>query len=212
MKTLSRLFLFLALMLHSLQSVVIADDNVSTILVFGDSLSAGYGLQAEQDWPYLLQQRLNKNKQHWRVVNLSISGETSQGGLLRFPKAIKKYQPQLVILELGANDGLRGQSLKAMRANLSAMIQQSQAIGARVLLAGMHIPPNYGRRYTQAFHNSFATLQKQHQIHLIPFLLTDVATKPELILDDGLHPNALAQEQILNNVWKYLSPLLHSAE
>ncbi|NRB39622.1 MAG: arylesterase [Pseudomonadales bacterium] len=179
-----------------------------TLLIFGDSLSAAYNLPAEQGWAHLLQQKITQQQLPWRVVNLSISGETSSGGLLRFDKALALYSPSLVILELGANDGLRGQSLKAMSHNLRSMITQSQAIKAEVLLAGMFIPPNYGKRYTQAFHQVFVQLSQEHQTAFIPFILDDIANNPNLLLNDDLHPNTEGQKQLLINVWKYLKPLL----
>ena len=179
-----------------------------TLLVFGDSLSAAYGLPAEQGWPALLTKQLAQQQSPWRVINLSISGETSAGGLLRFGKAIKQYQPDLVILELGANDGLRGQSIKQIRKNLQSMIDQSISNQAQVLLAGMHIPSNYGKRYTSSFHQVFIQLSTENNIAFIPFLLTDIADKPELLLADQLHPNEEGQKQMLKNVWKYLKPLL----
>ncbi len=201
---LSRLLLLLtALLAHS--SFASAE---KTIMVFGDSLSAAYHLELEAGWPYLLQQKLKRQKRPWQVINFSISGETTQGGLLRFKQDLAKAAPDIVILELGANDGLRGQSLKQMRANLAQMIVQAQNAKAKVILAGMHIPPNYGKRYTSAFHKSYIDLSQQYNTVLIPFLLADIATKPELLLNDGLHPNTEGQQQMLINLWPYLAPLL----
>ena len=178
------------------------------ILVFGDSLSAGYGLETSQAWPSLLQQRLNHNKQNWRVVNASISGETSAGGLARLPAALVQQKPAIVILELGANDGLRGLSLTAMQRNLDAMILRIQHTGARVLLVGIHLPPNYGMAYTEKFQNTFASLARQQHIALLPSLLSGIEAKRELFQTDGFHPIASAQNQVLDNVWKSLQPLL----
>ncbi|GBL45053.1 arylesterase precursor [Sulfuriferula multivorans] len=178
------------------------------ILVFGDSLSAGYGLETSQAWPSLLQQRLNHNKQNWRVVNASISGETSAGGLARLPAALVQQKPAIVILELGANDGLRGLSLTAMQHNLDAMILLIQHTGARVLLVGIHLPPNYGMAYTEKFLHTYETLAQQRHVALLPSLLSGIETKRELFQADGFHPIASAQNQVLDNVWKSLQPLL----
>lgn len=182
--------------------------NTATILVYGDSLSAGYGLENYQDWPFLLNNRLKQEEINYHVINLSISGETTEGGLLRLPRALEQYQPEIIIIELGANDGLRGQSIRKMSSNLTNMIRLSQESGADVLLTGIHIPPNYGKRYTQHFHETYKKLQAQHNIELIPFLLTDIHQKPHLFQMDGLHPTATAQPIILNTVWKFLKPLL----
>ncbi|WP_413439393.1 arylesterase [Sulfuriferula sp. GW1] len=178
------------------------------ILVFGDSLSAGYGLETSQAWPSLLQQRLNHNKQNWRVVNASISGETSAGGLARLPAGLAQQKPAIVILELGANDGLRGLSLTAMQHNLDAMILLIQHAGARVLLVGIHLPPNYGMAYTEKFLRTYETLAQQRHVALLPSLLNGIETKRELFQADGFHPIASAQNQVLDNVWKSLQPLL----
>jgi len=179
-----------------------------TILVLGDSLSAAYGIPAEQGWVNLLQRRLAENGFPHRVVNASISGDTTSGGLSRLPAALAREHPALVVLELGANDGLRGQSLDAMADNLARMIELSQQAGARVALAEMRIPPNYGPAYTQKFQWVFGDLAARHDIVLIPFLLDGVAGDRTLIQDDGLHPSAEAQPQILDNVWPALEPLL----
>ena len=179
-----------------------------TLMVFGDSLSAAYGLDEQAGWPYLLQQKLIQQQHNWQVVNLSISGETTAGGLLRLEQAVQRHKPDMVILELGANDGLRGQSLKTMHNNLQLMISQSQAIEAQVVLAGMRIPSNYGKRYTVAFYNVYETLNHNNNIVLIPFLLDGVAEDDSLLLPDRLHPNAQGQKKMLAIVWKYLKPLL----
>ncbi|MHB1174154.1 MAG: arylesterase [Sulfuriferula sp.] len=178
------------------------------ILVFGDSLSAGYGLQTGQAWPDLLQQRLDSQKQDWHVVNASISGETSAGGLSRLPVTLARHKPAIVILELGANDGLRGLSPDVMQNNLQAMIQLIQRAGARVLLVGIHLPPNYGMVYTQKFQHVYETLAQQQHIVLLPTLLKDIETRRELFQTDGLHPIASAQSKVLNNIWKPLQRLL----
>ncbi|GEP30563.1 esterase TesA [Sulfuriferula plumbiphila] len=178
------------------------------ILVFGDSLSAGYGLKTSQAWPSLLQQRLDNNKQHWHVVNASISGETSAGGLARLPIALAQHKPAIVILELGANDGLRGLPLAAMQGNLRAMIQRIHQAGARVLLVGVRLPPNYGMAYTEKFRHAYVTLARQQHVALLPSLLKGIEAKRELFQADGFHPIASAQNQVLENVWKPLQTLL----
>lgn len=182
-----------------------------TILVMGDSLSAGYGIELDQSWPNLLQKQLKEQTTQWQVVNLSISGETTAGGLHRLPAALDKHQPDIVILELGANDGLRGLSPLQMRHNLQRMIQLSQQQGAKVLLVGMHLPPNYGAIYTRQFDQAFTTLATQFKLPFMPFLLQDVASDPLLMQSDNLHPTAPAQPIILANLWHYLQPLLEIA-
>lgn len=189
-----------------------ASSYAKNILIMGDSLSAGYGLSQGEEWPVLLQNKLNQQqkKQAHSVVNASISGETSQGGLKRFGQLLIQHQPTMVVLELGANDGLRGQSLKQMQANLSRMIEQSQAAQAKVLLLGIRIPPNYGERYSQAFHQVYFKLAEQYQIDLVPFFLKDVAGNSTLMQNDGLHPTAEAQALILENIWPSLTKLLQN--
>lgn len=178
------------------------------ILVLGDSLSAAYGIPVEQGWVGLLQGRLVERGFPHRVVNASISGDTTGSGLSRLPAALEQHRPAVVILELGANDGLRGQSPMAMGANLARMIELSRKAGARVLLAEMRIPPNYGPLYAQKFQATFGELAKRYDIPLIPFLLDGVAGNPGLIQDDGLHPRAEGQPRILDNVWAVLEPVL----
>jgi acyl-CoA thioesterase-1 len=178
------------------------------LLVLGDSLSAAYGIPAEQGWVSLLQRRLAERGFPHRVVNASISGDTTSGGLSRLPATLERHRPALVILELGANDGLRGQPPMAMANNLGRMIELSRQAGARVLLAEMRVPPNYGPLYAQKFQATFSELAKRYEIPLIPFLLDGVAGNTALIQDDGLHPRAEAQTQVLDNVWPVLEPLL----
>lgn len=178
------------------------------ILIFGDSLSAAYGLPQQEGWAALLQKRLDQQQYPYDVVNASVSGETTSGGLSRLNATLAETQAAIIILELGANDGLRGLPLNAMNANLSAMIKQSKQNNAKVLLLGMKIPPNYGPRYTQSFSLTYSQLSKNHNILLVPFMLENVAAKPNLIQQDGLHPNALGQPIILENIWPHLQPLL----
>ena len=202
----SRWFLILLPWLVIWSGLVRAEAPV--ILVLGDSLSAGYGIPAEQGWVNLLQRRLTERGFPHQVINASISGDTTSGGLSRLPAALERHRPVLVILELGANDGLRGQPPMAMATNLGRMIELSQQAGARVVLAEMRIPPNYGPLYTQKFQATFGELAQHHQIPLVPFLLNGMAGNPTLIQDDGLHPRAEAQPRILDNVWPALEPLL----
>lgn len=179
-----------------------------TILVFGDSLSAAYGMPRAEGWVALLGQRLEQRDYPHRVVNLSISGETTEGGLRRLPAALREHAPALVLIELGANDALRGQSLDQMRANLSRMIEDARQAGARVLLFEMRIPSNYGPRYTEAFTASFAELGERLQVPVVPFFLEAIALDPDNFLDDGIHPSPAAQPILLDAVWAHLEPML----
>jgi len=182
-----------------------ADD---TLLVFGDSLSAGYGLAPDQGWASLLQLRLASRGYGQRVVNASVSGETTSGGRSRLPRALDQHHPAVVILEMGANDGLRGLPLATASANLGAMIDAIKATKAQVLLVGVELPPNYGPAYTSAFRKMYADLARQHHVALVPFLMEGVALDPRLMRADGLHPNAAGQPRLLDTVWKALQPLL----
>lgn len=178
------------------------------VLVVGDSLSAAYGIDQDAGWVALLQQRLEKDYPDYRVVNASISGDTTRGGLGRIDAALRTHAPAVVIVELGGNDGLRGLPVKEMRANLAAIITKSLAAQARVLLVGMRIPPNYGPLYTRSFEQVFVELAKQFEVARVPFLLEGVALKLDLVQDDGIHPRAAAQPRMLENVWPHLTPLL----
>lgn len=171
------------------------------ILLIGDSISAAFGLEIEQGWVSLLQKRLEEQNYPHRVVNASVSGETTAGGLARLPVLLEQVQPELVIIELGGNDGLRGLPAANMQQNLSAMVEQSRASGADVILLGMRIPPNYGPRYNDAFEQVFVDLSQSLDVPLVPFLLEGVGTVPELMLDDGIHPGAAAQPLLLDNAW-----------
>jgi acyl-CoA thioesterase I len=182
--------------------------SARTILVFGDSLSAAYGIRPEQGWVTLLAQRLQTQGYGYQVVNASVSGETSSGGLERLPRALKLHAPAIVILELGANDGLRGLPVSAMRDNLARMVQLLQGAQARVLLVGIRIPPNYGPRYTDEFARVYPELARQFHLPLVPFLLQKVALDPSLMQEDGLHPNADAEPIVLDTLWPYLKPLI----
>ena len=177
-------------------------------MVLGDSLSAGYGIKIQQGWVNLLVQRLASEGYGYRVVNASVSGETTQGGLARLPRALESHKPAIVIVELGGNDGLRGLPLAASRANLDRIITLSRTAKARVLLVGMVIPPNYGPRYGQEFRDMFTALSAKYQLPFVPFLLDKVALDPRLMQADGIHANADGQQQMLDNVWPKLKPLL----
>lgn len=176
-----------------------------TLLVMGDSLSAAYGIEREAGWVSLLRERLGDDI---AVVNASISGETTSGGAGRLPDLLAEHDPDIVLLELGGNDGLRGLPLGQMRANLAGMIEASQQAGAEVLLLGIQIPPNYGQAYAQAFRRIYRELADEHDVPLVPFLLEDVALDAGLMQDDGIHPTAEAQPRILDNVWPALKNLL----
>ena len=178
------------------------------LLVLGDSLSAGYGMDREKSWVSLLETRLSERGYSYRVLNSSISGDTSQGGVTRLPRLLERYQPKIVIIELGANDGLRGIDPAVTRANLSDMIARSQASGARVLLAGIRLPPNYGSAYLQQFESMYADLASEYQALLVPFFMDGVAMEPELLQADNIHPNEAGQPVLLENVWAVLEPAL----
>jgi acyl-CoA thioesterase-1 len=183
-----------------------------TILVFGDSLSSAYGIAVSRGWVALLEERLKRERHDYSVVNASISGETTGGGRVRIRPLLERYQPAIVILELGANDGLRGLPVAQMKHNLASMIEQAQKAGARVVLVGMKLPPNYGREYTSAFEAIFPSLAREHGVALLPFLLEGVAARPELNLPDGIHPNARGTEVVARNVFTALVPLLAPAK
>jgi len=178
------------------------------VLVYGDSLSSAYGMPERRGWVALLEERLKRERPDYNVANASISGETTAGGLARIAKVLDRHKPAVVIVELGANDGLRGLPVAAMKKNLAAIIQQSQQAGARVLLVGMRLPPNYGEDYTRAFEHAFTDLAKGHRTALLPFLLEGFGEKTELFQADRIHPTEAAQSAVLKNVWKPLAPLL----
>jgi acyl-CoA thioesterase-1 len=179
-----------------------------TVLVVGDSLSAAYGLRADQGWVSLTEQRLRASRPGWRVVNASISGDTTAGGAARIARELARSRPAVVVIELGANDGLRGLDLAASRANLDRMIRLSRGAGARVLLLGMRLPPNFGPQYTQRFERMYVELAKQHQAALLPFFLAPIAADRRNFQADNLHPTAAAQARLRDHVWPALAPLL----
>jgi acyl-CoA thioesterase-1 len=182
--------------------------TAETLLIVGDSLSAAYGIPVEAGWVTLLQQQLDTQHPGWKIVNASISGDTTANARARLPQAISKHQPDIIVLELGGNDGLRGLSLQAMRDNLAAMIELAQAQRAGILLVGVDLPPNYGPRYTQKFRAVYRSLADHYQIALLPSLLDGVGTRSDLMQADGIHPNGKAQAGIAARVQKYLEPLL----
>lgn len=179
-----------------------------SLMVYGDSLSAGYGMDPALGWVPLLEKKLAAEGLPFTVVNSSVSGETTTGGLSRLPSLLEHYQPDVVIVELGGNDGLRGLPLSSVRENLSAMVRLAQQSGATVVLAGIQIPPNYGPRYTQPFFEQYAEIAAETGVALVPFLIDGIPQQPELMQDDGIHPKPQAQFMILDNVWPILEPVL----
>lgn len=179
-----------------------------TALVVGDSISAAFGLETSQGWVHLLQQRLDDGEHDYRVVNASISGDTSAGGLARLPALLSEHEPDIVIIELGGNDGLRGQPPAQLKRNLAAMAEQAQQAGAKVLLLGMRMPPNLGQRYTSAFADAFDSLAAEKDLPYVPFLLEGIGGVQGMMQADRVHPTAQAQELMLDNVWPVLEPLL----
>ena len=200
----------LALLLALATPTARADQASPAILVFGDSLSAGYGIHVEQGWVSLLARKISQLGYGFKVINASVSGETTAGGLGRLPHALEVQQPRILILELGANDGLRGLPLAGTHDNLDRMITLARARRVTVLLLGMRLPPNYGERYTTGFLKLYADLAQAHQLTLVPFLLDQVALDPTLMQADGMHPNEQGQPLLLDNVWPKLEPLLRA--
>jgi acyl-CoA thioesterase-1 len=183
--------------------------SAKTIMIVGDSISAGYGLQAGQGWVALLQKRLDQQypKQH-KVVNASVSGETTSGAVARLPKLLQTHKPHIVVIELGGNDGLRGQPPLLIQKNLATLVQQSQKAKAKVIVFGMKIPPNYGTAYSKAFEKNYKIVSQQHKVKLLPFFLEGVAGKRDLMQTDLVHPNASAQSILLNNAYPYIKGAL----
>jgi acyl-CoA thioesterase I len=189
-------------------AVLAAPPAQPVILVYGDSISAGYGLAVERGWVNLLSDRLQRAGYGFQVVNASVSGETTTGGLARLPRALAMHDPRIVIIELGANDGLRGLPLATTRANLEAMLAVASGRRRSVVVLGMRMPPNYGERYTSGFAALFPELARRHHAALVPFLLAGVAERRSLMQADNLHPNEQGQPLLLDNVWPVLEPLL----
>ncbi len=200
------MFFLLFVLLISVQLPAHADAT-KTLLIVGDSLSAGYGLPQQQSWPVLLQQRLAEKKSPWRIQNASISGETSGGALARLPALLQQYQPAVVLIEIGGNDGLRGFPVPRLRQNLEQLIKLSQTAGATPVLMQIRIPPNYGPRYTEQFVAVYAEVAQNHQIKLWPFFMDKIAVQPELMQADGIHPNAQAQSIIRDLMLPYIEEM-----
>jgi acyl-CoA thioesterase-1 len=208
------LLLLLVVFFHTfLTAPVVADaEQRPSLLVLGDSLSAAYGMAEREGWVALLAQRIDEQDLPWQVVNASISGDTTRGGLTRLPRALERHDPALIIIELGGNDGLRGVHpnimIEEMRDNLTELIRLSQAHGAKVLLLGMHLPPNYGNHFTERFHAVYHEVARAQDVPLVPFFLEGVADDRALMQPDGIHPTAEAQQRMLENVWEALRPML----
>lgn len=202
----TRVFACLAMFSLCLAPIMV---SAKTIMILGDSISAGYGIQAQQGWVNLLQKRLEQQypKQH-KVVNASVSGETTSGALARLPKLLQIHKPHIVVIELGGNDGLRGQSPLLIQKNLAHLIQQSQKAKATVLVFGMKIPPNYGTAYSKAFEKNYKIVSQQYKVKLMPFFLEGIAGKKNLMQQDLVHPNANAQSILLNNAYPYIKGAL----
>ncbi|MDH5432917.1 MAG: arylesterase [Gammaproteobacteria bacterium] len=202
----------------SLQAEILANNspnqkiNAIKVMVYGDSLSAAYNIPVEKGWVSLLQNFVSQNDYDINFINASISGETTVGGLQRLPSLLQKHQPDIVILELGANDGLRALDLKQTANNLNQMITMIQNNNAKILLLGMQIPPNYGRTYTRRFKQMYFDIAEEKNVELLPFFLEKVATKPELMQQDRLHPNEKGQPIIMETIWHYLKPIVEKNE
>ena len=186
----------------------IGQAQAATVLVVGDSISAAFGLETQEGWVTLLEERLREHNPEFKVVNASISGETTGGGLARFPQLLSEHQPDYVIIELGGNDGLRGLSLTQMSSNLTRMVQQAKQQGAVVLLLGMRLPGNYGQRYTEAFYNVYQQIAEQENVAVVDFFLAGVGGEEGMMQADGVHPTQMAQPLLLDNAWQRLAPLL----
>lgn len=202
--------LFLVVAVFNLPTVAKAQGK-PTILVLGDSLSAGYNIEVEQGWVELLNQKLQQEGYPHTVINGSISGDTTTQGLLRLPTLLEQHEPAVVIIELGGNDALRGTSPTAIKRNLGKLIDTSKRSGAEVLLLGIQIPPNYGQRYAQAFFDNYAQLANEKKVKLVPIFLENIGGNNELMQEDGIHPNAEAQQTLLQNVWPRLKTQIKNA-
>jgi acyl-CoA thioesterase-1 len=187
----------------------VAAESKPVIVVLGDSISAEYGLPRDTGWVALLRRRLADKRIDYSVANASISGDTTSGGRARMPELMARLKPSIVIVELGANDALRGVPLSTTEDNLRTIVEEAQQASAKVVLVGMYVPPNYGPAYTQRFHALYGALAKQFNVQLVPFLLAGIENKPEMFQADQMHPNQQAQTVLLDNVWPALAPLLH---
>jgi acyl-CoA thioesterase-1 len=203
-----RVILSLLLFVVGLFPTITLSSEPPVLLVLGDSLSAGYGMDREDSWVNLLELRFKEYGYSYRILNSSISGDTTQGGLSRLPRLLDRYQPEIVIIELGGNDGLRGINPGVTRENMTDMIRQSQGVGARVLLAGIKLPPNYGDAYLQQFESIYTDLASEFDTLLVPFFMQGIAFRPDLLQADTIHPNEKGQPVLLDNVWEVLQPAL----
>ena len=203
-----KFILSLLLLGFGLAPTVINAEEPPILLILGDSLSAGYGMDREDSWVNLLNLRLKEYGYSYRILNSSISGDTTQGGLSRISRLLERYEPEIVIIELGANDGLRGINPDITRENITSMIQQSQGIGAAVLLAGIKLPPNYGTAYLEKFESIYPELASKFDTLLVPFFMEGVAMEPDLLQADTIHPNEKGQPVLLDNIWKVLETVL----
>jgi acyl-CoA thioesterase-1 len=195
---------------YSNTGTTISPTESTIIMVYGDSLSAGYGLPQKTGWVSMLKTQLKKQQAVYQIINASISGETTLGGLNRIEQALKRHHPNIVIVELGANDGLRGLPIKSIHDNLEAIVKACKQNKASILLVGIRLPPNYGATYTKKFSAMYQQIAKRHELRLVPFMLAGFGDKPEYFQEDKMHPNRNAQEKILNNVWKVLHEMIMS--
>jgi acyl-CoA thioesterase I len=193
---------------YSNTGTTISPTESTIIMVYGDSLSAGYGLPQKTGWVSMLKTQLKKQQAVYQIINASISGETTLGGLNRIEQALKRHHPNIVIVELGANDGLRGLPIKSIHDNLEAIVKACKQNKASILLVGIRLPPNYGATYTKKFSAMYQQIAKRHELRLVPFMLAGFGDKPEYFQEDKMHPNRNAQEKILNNVWKVLHEMI----
>lgn len=200
--------LFLIITIPSKYAIASTPAVKKTVLILGDSLSAGYGIEHGKNWTDLLQNRFNHHNKEVQIVNASISGDTTANGLNRLSNALEQFEPQLLLVELGGNDGLRGLPIGHIKNNLDAIIQTGMAKNIKVILMAIAIPPNYGKRYTEAFSQIYPQLAQQYALPMIPFILRDIAVNPELMQNDGIHPNEQAQPRIMEQLWQVLLPLL----
>ena len=200
--------LLLAAAVPALADSAARSTKTHTLLVVGDSLSAAYRMPTAQGWVALTEARIGQTRPHWRVVNASVSGETTAGGRARLERELKRAKPDVVVIELGANDGLRGLPLAQTRANLDAMVASAKASGAKVLLIGMRLPPNFGGAYTKGFEENYRAVAQKHGVPLLPFLLEPIKTDRAAFQSDNLHPSAAAQPKLRDHVWPALEPLL----
>jgi len=201
------IFLLLLSVVGLVSSPVVAG-KPPVLLILGDSLSAGFGMDSDRSWVHLLEIRLNDTGHAYRILNSSISGDTTQGGRARLPRLLSRYQPGIVIIALGANDGLRGINPGIARENMASMIRNSQHSGAKVLLAGIKLPPNYGAAYIEQFESMYADLASEYDTLLVPFFMEGIVFDPDLLQADGIHPNEKAQSVLLDNVWRVLESAL----